>query len=153
MKEFITSLLSVIIGTSILSVAVVNEKFKNNIRVIISLIIAVSALRGLPNLDFKSVSDTLSLSNNSEAALYSKEASVKEVLNGAIEQNIRQHFGIETVSAEIEVVFNENYVEILSLSVEVDTDIKLLNIRDYLEYHLRIPGNISVTRIKNEGIK
>ncbi len=153
MKDFIISLLSVIIGTSFLSVAVVNDKFKNNIRVIISLIIAVSALRGLPGLDFNSVSDMLSLNRNAESVSDSKEASVKDILNDAIEENLRQNFGVETVYADIEIILNESYVEILSLSVEVDTDIKLLSIRDYLEYHLRIPGNISVTRIKNEGIK
>lgn len=153
MKDFIISLLSVIIGTSFLSVAVVNDKFKNNIRVIISLIIAVSTLRGLPGLDFNSVSDMLSLNRNAESVSDSKEASVKDILNDAIEENLRQNFGVETVYADIEIILNESYVEVLSLSVEIDTDIKLLNIRNYLKYHLKIPGNISVTRIKNEGIK
>ena len=153
MKDFIISLLSVIIGTSFLSVAIVNDKFKNNIRVIISLIIAVSTLRGLPGLDFNSVSDMLSLNRNAESVSDSKEASVKDILNDAIEENLRQNFGVETVYSDIEIILNESYVEVLSLSVEIDTDIKLLNIRNYLKYHLKIPGNISVTRIKNEGIK
>ncbi|MBQ2881451.1 MAG: hypothetical protein IJE40_04225, partial [Clostridia bacterium] len=153
MKEFIVSLLSVILGASLLSIAIVNEKLKNNIKVIISLIIAVSALSRLPSFDFNSIINAMSLSEMDGYIYDTEEFSVENCLNEAIEQNIRDHFGIDIVIAETDVSVSETYVEILSLNVEVKTDIKLVNIHDYLKDHLKISGKISVTRIKDEGIK
>ena len=153
MKDFIVSLLSVIIGTSLLSVSVISGKFAKNIKVLVTVILVLSVLQGLPSFEFNSFSESLPLNGYTEYNNSAKENSVEAVLNDSVEKNIRQCFGVDVVSVEIDVVLNESYIEIKSLKVCVSTDTELLNILDYLENTLKIPGKIYVTRIKDEGEK
>ncbi len=152
MKNYIISLLSVIIGTSFLSIAIVNEKFKNNIRVIVTLIILITVLRGLPSLDM----DAFSMSTYQYTAdnmLESSEFSVEKVINDSIEKQIRNYFNIDEIIVESDVFINNDFFEIVSVNVSVSAEVELFDIWEFLRNNLNLSGDISVKRIKNEGIK
>lgn len=152
MKNYIISLLSVIIGTSFLSIAIVNEKFKNNIRVIVTLIILITVFRGLPSLDM----DAFSMSTYQYTAdnmLESSELSVEKVINDSIEKQIRNYFNIDEIIVESDVFINNDFFEIVSVNVSVSAEVELFDIWKFLRNNLNLSGDISVKRIKNEGIK
>lgn len=152
MKNYIISLLSVIIGTSFLSIAIVNEKFKNNIRVIVTLIILITVFRGLPSLDM----DAFSMSTYQYTAdnmLESSEFSVEKVINDSIEKQIRNYFNIDEIIVESDVFINNDFFEIVSVNVSVSAEVELFDIWEFLRNNLNLSGDISVKRIKNEGIK
>ena len=152
MKNYIISLLSVIIGTSFLSIAIVNEKFKNNIRVIVTLIILITVFRGLPSLDM----DAFSMSTYQYTAdnmLESSELSVEKVINDSIEKQIRNYFNIDEIIVESDVFINNDFFEIVSVNVSVSAEVELFDIWEFLRNNLNLSGDISVKRIKKEGIK
>ena len=152
MKNYIISLLSVIIGTSFLSIAIVNEKFKNNIRVIVTLIILITVFRGLPSLDM----DAFSMSTYQYTAdnmLESSELSVEKVINDSNEKQSRNYFNIDEIIVESDVFINNDFFEIVSVNVSVSAEVELFDIWKFLRNNLNLSGDISVKRIKNEGIK
>ena len=152
MKNYIISLLSVIIGTSFLSIAIVNEKFKNNIRVIVTLIILITVFRGLPSLDM----DAFSMSTYQYTAdnmLESSELSVEKVINDSIEKQIRNYFNIDEIIVESDVFINNDFFEIVSVNVSVSAEVELFDIWEFLRNNLNLSGDIYVKIKKNEGIK
>jgi len=151
MKDYLISLLSVIIGTSLISITVVSGKFKSSIKVIISLIIVITLFQGFPNIKFDSFS--IMSEDYSASIIDYSEIEIENTLNSLIEENIKTYFSVDNVFVDSDILIDDSNIRVLSVSVCVDTDVSLLYIWDYLRNNLQMSGEISVTRIKDEGIK
>lgn len=148
MSENIVSLISVIIGVSLITTVLVSEKFKGNINTVVSLIIAISVVSLFSYISFPNLNLLPTYSSDFDTYNYN-ERYLEEYINKKIESELCLKFDLEEVLVESELIFSEESAELKYINVHVKTNVLLSDILNFIEDEYGLRGYVCVFRIKD----
>ena len=150
MKEVITSLISISVGTALLTVTLVSDKYKGNIRALSSLIIAAFLLSQFAAVDFNGFELPSSTVTDEQDVFLSALTSAENIVNDTVKDRISEKYNVSCIEVESQCEFTENSYEITKIIIKINTDIPISEIMNFTEDEFGMYGKISVVKISDE---
>lgn len=146
MKEVLTSLISISLGTALLTTAVVSDKFKGNIKAISSLIIAVFMISQLSVIELKDF-EMPSFSDIDEDTVYTTALqNAEQVINDTVKEFICNEYDVSSIDVCVQCNYSKDSYEITKVYIEIDTGYPISEIMNFTEKEFGLYGKVSVVK-------
>ena len=150
MKELFVNIITASVGVSLLSSAVVGERFRGNVKALSSLVIVASILSSVA-FEFPKLEKSFQDISFDEGQMYSSvEEYAESIYSSLVEERIKESFHVERIEVHCDIYLDEYSATLESLKLYLMSDEKLVTVMDFVEKEFEAYGKVSVSKL-NEG--